>query len=204
MRCFLDLVIYSKERCSFSLKASKDSAFWGRCPHPPTRGPMRPLDPRRNCWGHCPQIPGLIDIFSKTKKFHSHPCETQGKRTTDLCFGSVAGAYKSYALPPLGSADHNCVYLVPSYRPIVELVKAIMKSVKNWTVDNIECLKGCFEWTEWDMFYSACDLLDELSTTITDYRYVCFCVDVVIPTKQIKIYPNNKPWITKALKEVIN
>lgn len=34
--------------------------------------------------------------------------------------------------------------------------------------------------------------------------YVTFCVDLVIPTKKVVIYPNNKPWVTKEFKCVIN
>lgn len=31
-----------------------------------------------------------------------------------------------------------------------------------------------------------------------------FCVELVIPTKEIKVYPNNKPYVTKDIKEVIH
>lgn len=31
-----------------------------------------------------------------------------------------------------------------------------------------------------------------------------FCVQSVIPTKEIKIYPNNKMFITKDVKHIIN
>ena len=36
--------------------------------------------------------------------------------------------------------------------------------------------------------------------------YIKFCVDSVIPSKQITIFPNNKPWVTKDLnlKAVLN
>ena len=31
-----------------------------------------------------------------------------------------------------------------------------------------------------------------------------FCEDMIIPKKEVKCYPNNKPWVTKGLKETIN
>lgn len=31
-----------------------------------------------------------------------------------------------------------------------------------------------------------------------------FCVDNIIPSKTITIFPNNKPWVTKDLKEILN
>ena len=42
----------------------------------------------------------------------------------------------------------------------------------------------------------------ELTQTISDY--ISFCVENTIPTKQVKVFPNNKPWITKRVKEIIN
>ena len=34
--------------------------------------------------------------------------------------------------------------------------------------------------------------------------YINFCVDNMIPSKTVTIFPNNKPWITKELKEILN
>lgn len=56
--------------------------------------------------------------------------------------------------------------------------------------------------TEWDVFYTSCKDLNEL--TSTDSSYVSFCVDSNIPCKGITVFPNNKPWVTKELKSVIN
>lgn len=44
--------------------------------------------------------------------------------------------------------------------------------------------------------------LDERTTVINDY--INFCVQLVVPTKDIKIYPNNKSYITKDIKKAIN
>ncbi|XP_055498465.1 uncharacterized protein LOC129701356 [Leucoraja erinacea] len=40
--------------------------------------------------------------------------------------------------------------------------------------------------------------------TDSNSSYLSFCVDAVIPTKQVKLYPNNKPWVTKDLKQCLN
>lgn len=37
---------------------------------------------------------------------------------------------------------------------------------------------------------------------LTDY--LNFCVDMVVPTKTVRCYPNNKPWITQKVKDVLN
>lgn len=34
--------------------------------------------------------------------------------------------------------------------------------------------------------------------------YVNFCVNSVVQTKNIRIYPNNKPWTNKDLKHCLN
>jgi hypothetical protein len=81
-------------------------------------------------------------------------------------------------------------------------VERVVKTVKQWTADYVECLQGCFDCTAWDVFYDACESLDELTDVVSSY--ISFCVDTVIPTKQTVIFPNNKPWVTKELKSVLN
>jgi len=34
--------------------------------------------------------------------------------------------------------------------------------------------------------------------------YINFCVELNISTKEIRVYPNNKPYVTKGIKEMIN
>jgi hypothetical protein len=129
-------------------------------------------------------------------------CPTRALRTIDLCYGNIKGAYKSIAKPPLGGSDHNCIHLLPTYRQKLKTVKPVTKTIKVWTPDTLDQLKGCFEWTNWEVFQQACHSLEELVVTITDY--ITFCVDTIIPTKTVKIYANNKPWIDKELKSLLN
>ena len=35
-------------------------------------------------------------------------------------------------------------------------------------------------------------------------EYINFCVDNVITKKEVKCFPNNKPWVTKELKSILN
>ena len=44
--------------------------------------------------------------------------------------------------------------------------------------------------------------IDEQVDTVTSY--ISFCVDSKIPVKTITIFPNNKPWVNKELKQVLN
>ena len=48
------------------------------------------------------------------KNYHlSVTCATRHNKTLDLCFGAVPEAYRSIALPPLGTADLSSVPLAP-------------------------------------------------------------------------------------------
>ena len=71
-----------------------------------------------------------------------------------------------------------------------------------WSEDSISSLQACFECTDWDCFQDSTDNIDELVDTVSSY--ITFCVDSVIPTRNSVHYPNNKPWVTKELKSVIN
>ena len=75
------------------------------------------------------------------------------------------------------------------------------QSVKVWSTDKVEELKGCFLCTDWDLFFRDTDI-DNITELIT--AYICFCIDSVIPQKIVKRYPNNKPYITKDIKDCIN
>lgn len=51
------------------------------------------------------------------------------------------------------------------------------------------------------MFYETCANLDELNSVVTNY--IQFCIDSVIPTKRIKVFPNDKPWMKNRMKEAL-
>ena len=45
------------------------------------------------------------------------------------------------------------------------------------------------------------DSLDEATDTVSGC--VKFCQDLVVEEKAVKIYPNNKPWLTKEMRELL-
>ena len=97
------------------------------------------------------------------KTYHQYvTCPTRFNETIDSCFGTVPGAYTSLALPPLGSADHSSVLLAPVYKPVIQRVQRVVKTVKDWTEDCIDCLQGCFDCTDWEMFDQMCTSFNEL------------------------------------------
>lgn len=130
-------------------------------------------------------------------------CSTTQKNTMlDLCYSSVSGAYKSLPMPSFGASYHDSVYLMPVYKPVFRRLEREERTVKIWSEASISSLQACFECTDWQSFYDGCDDMNELTDTVSSY--ITFCVDSVIPSKKVVIFPNNKPWVTKELKSVIN
>ena len=44
--------------------------------------------------------------------------------------------------------------------------------------------------------------IDGLTECITDY--ITICVDSIVQTRTVHCYPNNKPWVTKDIKVILN
>ena len=69
-----------------------------------------------------------------------------------------------------------------------------------WDNDAIDKLQTCFLITDWVVFFEATDDTNEIADTINDY--ILFCQSLHIQSKEVRIYPNNKPWITSKLKDL--
>ena len=139
---------------------------------------------------HTLDIPNLYQYIN---------CPTREANTIDLCYGNVKDCYRSTALAPLGSSDHNMVQLLPKYRSVLKQGKPERKSISIWDENNTEKLQACFECTNWDVFTDSCTDLNELNDTIKDY--ILFCEEMCIEKKTRTFYSNSKPWISKDLKE---
>ncbi len=128
-------------------------------------------------------------------------CPTRNGKILDQCYGSIKGAYKSVPLPPMGSADHNCVHLIPAYRTCLQRGKVDTRQVKVWSEEASLALQGCLDCTLWEEFVQSSSDIDELTEVVSSW--VAYCEDTVIPKKVVKIYPNNKPWVRKQLKDLL-
>ena len=105
-------------------------------------------------------------------------------------------------MPPLGRSDHNMVHLLPRYRPVVQRDPPVTKTVCDWSKESVDVLKVCFDCTEWGVFVGSSDDVCELSDVVGED--IMFCEDCVIPRKTVTIYANNKPWVTKQIKRILN
>ncbi|KAK0155559.1 Ras GTPase-activating-like protein IQGAP1 [Merluccius polli] len=96
-------------------------------------------------------------------------CPTRHGKILDLCYGTVKDAYKSYAMSPLGSSDHSCIFLAPIYQSALKRGKVERREVSVWTYGAIKELNGCFHSTNWDVFKDSCTDLDKLTFTVSSY-----------------------------------
>ena len=145
------------------------------------------------------------DITNWIPNYQQHvTCKTRGDKTLDLVFCNVKDSYRVFKRPPLGISDHvyNMLYCLPTYKQKLQTLKSRKIQVKQWSTDNIDMLKACYECTDWNVLYDVNASLDVNVDICT--HYIQFCIDSVIPTKTVKVYGNNKPWLTKDVKEVIN
>ena len=73
----------------------------------------------------------------------------------------------------------------------------VTKSVQLWTTETEGILQDCFAQTDWDVFKAAATREDS-SVSVDDYAeyvtgYISTCVDNIVPTLQVRKFPNQKP-----------
>ncbi len=121
----------------------------------------------------------------------------------DRCYSPFRDAYKSLPRPPFGKSDHSSVLLLPAYRQKLKREAPALRTVQCWSDQSDAILQDCFDHVDWDMFRAASeDDIEAYSDTVT-----CFirkCIDDVVPTKTIRIYPNQKPWINSDVRSALS
>ncbi|KAI3361548.1 hypothetical protein L3Q82_013696, partial [Scortum barcoo] len=74
------------------------------------------------------------------------------------------------------------------------------RTVQVWTEEASSALQDCFECTDWEVFKEGTDLDGYTSSVLS---YLKFCTDAVLPTKTIKVFPNQKPWLNSTVKPLL-
>ena len=98
-------------------------------------------------------------------------------------------------------SDHNMINMQPIYRRNLTHSKPQEKEITRLTEESLESLNASFDITDWDMFINNAEDIDDLVDTVTDY--IKFNTQMILPTKTLKQYPNNKPWINVTLRKLI-
>ena len=127
---------------------------------------------------------------------------TRSDKLLDHFYCNIKNAYIAKKLSPLGISDHNMCHLIPVYRQLIKRCKPIEKVVYSWNEEVNSTLLGCMECTDFDVLYNDDEDLDQNVEVLNDY--LNFCVEVVVPKRVVKCFANNKPWVTKDLKMLLN
>ncbi len=137
------------------------------------------------------------------KYFQHLTINTRGDRVLDHCYSPFRDAYKSLPRPPFGKSDHSSVLLLPAYRQKLKREAPALRTIQCWSDQSDATLQDCFDHVDWDMFRAASDDdIEAYSDSIT-----CFirkCVEEVVPTKTIRIYPNQKLWINSDVRSALS
>lgn len=100
-------------------------------------------------------------------------------------------------LPHLGQYDHISLFLTPAYRPRICTDRpTTTRVVQVWPEGVSEQLQDCFNNTDWTIFED--DNIHTYSSSVL--FYIQCCMDNVTTTKQICVFPNKKPWMTKEVR----
>lgn len=75
-----------------------------------------------------------------------------------------------------------------------KLCKPVVRTSKQWTSEAVEELKACLDCTDWNIFRSATNRLDEYTEAVTSY--INFCQRTTVS------YNNDKPWFTAKLRQL--
>ncbi len=137
------------------------------------------------------------------KYFQHITINTRGDRVLDHCYSPFRDAYKSLPRPPFRKSDHSSFLLLPAYRQKLKREAPALRTIQCWSDQSDAILQDCFDHVDWDMFQAASeDDIEAYSDSVT-----CFirkCIEDVVPTKTICVYPNQKPWINSDVRAALS
>ena len=82
-------------------------------------------------------------------------CSTRRNNIFDQCYTNVQDVYTAVSLPQLGRVDHNLVQLIPKYKPLLQRESIVTRTIKEWSADAVQNLKGSLDCTDWDVFVDS-------------------------------------------------
>ncbi len=89
------------------------------------------------------------------------------------------------------------VHLITAYRQKLKLCKPVVRTSKQWTSEAMEDLQACLDCTDWDVFRTSTNSLDEFTEAVTSY--ISFCEYSCVPSHTRVSYNNDKPCFTAEL-----
>ncbi|KAK0146554.1 hypothetical protein N1851_014126 [Merluccius polli] len=147
----------------------------------------------------------VLGDFNKGNLTHDLPkyrqvikCPTRGENILDHCYTTIRDAYHAVPRAALGHSDH--VMTIPPDSCVQAETKALQtcsEDFKEVSSEAVEVLQACLDSTDWDVFRTATNSLDEYTEAVTSY--ISFCEDCCVPSHTRVSYNNDNPWFTAKL-----
>ncbi len=103
--------------------------------------------------------------------------------------------HRSPSPQPFSKSDHSSVLLLPAYRQKLKREAPALRTVQCWSDQSDAILQDCFDHVDWDMFRAASDDdIEAYSDSVT--CFIRMCIEDVVPTKTIRIYPTKNCGLT--------
>ncbi|KAI3370023.1 hypothetical protein L3Q82_024817 [Scortum barcoo] len=104
--------------------------------------------------------------------------------------------------PPAGPLRSQPGPSAPCLHTCGEETAPRQRRVKQWSEEARDALRDCFDTTDWEVLCGPHEQdIDSLTDCITDY--INFCVETTVPTKRVRCFSNNKPWVTPDLRALL-
>uniref|UniRef100_A0AAZ1X703 Reverse transcriptase domain-containing protein n=1 Tax=Oreochromis aureus TaxID=47969 RepID=A0AAZ1X703_OREAU len=140
------------------------------------------------------------NIKTVLPKFYQHvKCPTRGENTLDHVYSNIKHAYRAIPLPHLSQSDHLSLLLSPAYTPLRRSARPTTRTVTTWPENALHKLQDCFTETDWDIFEHQD--LETFTGSVLDY--IKFCTANVTVDKSIRVFPNQKPWMTSEVRSLL-
>ncbi len=132
---------------------------------------------------------------------------TRGDRVLDHCYSPFRDAYKSLSRPPFGKSDHSSVLLLPAYRQKLKREAPALRTIQCWSDQLDAILQDCFDHVGHIWCTGTCSGQHLMMTEAYSDTETCFirkCIEDVVPTKTVCIYPNQKTWINIDVRAALS
>lgn len=134
----------------------------------------------------------------KLKKLVSKP--TRGNSILDQIYSNLSQYYGEPAiLPPLGSSDHSCIFLLPTGNKAPSL-PTTQSERRDCRPSNKSALFSSLQAVNWTPLYrlNSCEnQFQNFQSLVTE------AIKTHLPTRIVKLHPTDKPWLTSDIKAAI-
>ncbi len=135
--------------------------------------------------------------------FHQHiSCPTRGLNTLDHCYTLLKNAYKAHSLPAFGKSDHAAIFLTPEYKQRIVHKPPVEREVTRWSSHSEAMLQASLDDVDWDMFRASSSDVSEF--TDVALSFVNTLTEQATETVTIRTFSNQKPWVDRSIRDVVN